>query len=49
MKKSKIIVDFFLIDKISSSIILDDNSKISFLKYIWYLNKKEREELLTLI
>jgi len=49
MKKSKIIVDNQVIDKITNSIILDENSKISFLKYIWYMTKQERAELVSLI
>ena len=49
MVKSKIFVDNVMIDKISKSTKMDDNSKITFLKYIWYFTKSEREELKTLI
>jgi hypothetical protein len=38
-----------MIDSIAKSTKMDDNSKITFLKYIWYLTKSEREELKTLI
>lgn len=49
MRKSKIIVDNFIIDKIANSNIIDNNSKISFLKYIWYMTWSEKRELVQLI
>lgn len=49
MRKSKMFIDNVMIDKIARSVRLDNNSKISFLKYVWYMTKGEREELKTLI
>ncbi len=45
MLKSKIIIDPFILNKISNSTELSDTEKINFLKYIWYLTKSERREL----
>lgn len=47
--KSKIIVDTFLINKIANSTKIDNDSKISFLKYMWYMTWTERRELIQLI
>jgi len=49
MQKSKIIIDEFTINKIANSTIIDNNSKISFLKYIWYMTWSEKKELLQMI
>ena len=49
MKKSKIIVDSFILNKITNSNIIDENSKISFLRYIWYMTWSEKKELMQLI
>lgn len=49
MRKSKIIIDEFIINKIANSIIIDNNWKISFLKYIWYMTWSEKRELLQMI
>jgi hypothetical protein len=49
MKKSKIIVEWSILDKIAKSNILSPNEKLNFLKYIWYLTTEEKRELATLI
>lgn len=49
MKKSKIIIDPFVLAKIADSSELSDNEKVSFLSHIWYLTKSEREELVGII
>ena len=45
MKKSKIIIDSFILNKISCSNELKDSEKINFLKYVWYMTSSERNEL----
>lgn len=45
MKKSKIVVDTYILDKISESRELTSIEKINFLKYVWYLTISERREL----
>ena len=45
MKKSKIIIDSFILNKISNSNELNNNEKIHFLKYVWYMTKSEKKEL----
>jgi len=49
MKKSKIIIESFILDKISESNELTNNEKINFLKYVWYMTMSERRELSQLI
>lgn len=49
MQKSKIIIDAFVINKIANSTMIDNNSKISFLKYVWYMTGSEKKELLQMI
>lgn len=49
MKKSKIIIDSFVLDKISSSSELTSDAKIQFLKYVWYMTLSERQELAQII
>ncbi len=49
MKKRNIIIDSFLLDRISNSQLLWESEKLSFLRYVWYLSKSEQKELLTLI
>ncbi len=49
MKKSKIIVDDFLVNKIVNSTKIGEITKISFLKYIWYMTWTEKKELVQLI
>ena len=45
MKKSKIIIDPFVLSKISCSNELNSKEKINFLQYIWYMTKSEKKEL----
>jgi len=45
MKKSKIIIDSFILNKISYSEELNDAEKIHFLKYVWYMTSSEKREL----
>ena len=45
MKKNKIIIDSFILNKISNSDILSNIEKIHFLKYVWYMTNSERKEL----
>ncbi len=49
MKKSKIIIDSFILDKISGSNELTGNDKIHFLKYVWYMTNSEKQELAQII
>ncbi len=49
MKKSKIIVDPFVLKKISDSNELTNTEKIHYLRYIWYLTKTERRELAQIV
>jgi len=49
MKKSKIIIDSFILNKIANSDELNNNEKMSFLRYVWYMTKSEQRELAQLI
>jgi hypothetical protein len=49
MKKSKIIVEWSILDKIAKSNILTQSEKLNFLKYIWYMTNEEKRELATII
>ena len=49
MKKSKIIIDSFILNKISCSNELTNGEKIHFLKYVWYMTGAERKELAQVI
>ncbi|MDP2090528.1 MAG: hypothetical protein Q8K30_02920 [Candidatus Gracilibacteria bacterium] len=49
MRKSKIIIDSFVLDKIAQSNELTDNEKINFLKYVGYMTLSERRELSQII
>ncbi len=49
MKKSKIIVDWSILDKIVNSIILSDQEKLNFMKYISYMTTWEKQELASII
>ena len=49
MKKSKIIVEWSILDKIARSNILTQAEKLNFLKYIWYMTSDEKRELATVI
>lgn len=49
MKKSKIIIDPFILNKISNSNELTDQQKIVFLKNVAYLTESERLELSQII
>jgi hypothetical protein len=45
MKKSKIMIDPFILNKISNSNVISNSEKIHFLKYVWYMTGSERKEL----
>jgi len=49
MKKSKIIVDWSILDKIVNSIILSEQEKLNFMKYISYMTTWEKKELASII
>lgn len=49
MKKSKIIIDSFVLNKISCSNELTNKEKINILKYVWYMTSTEKRELSMLI
>ena len=49
MKKAKIIIDWSILDKIVNSIILSEQEKLNFMKYIWYMTKNEKKELASII
>lgn len=46
MKEEKIIIDPFVLDKITNSNQLTNKEKINFLKYIWYMTNTEKRELI---
>jgi len=48
-KKTKIIVEWSILDKIAKSRLLSEQQKLNFLKYIWYMTQKEKKELASLI
>ena len=45
MKNNKIIVDSFILNKISCSNELTNSEKVNFLQYVWYMTKSEINEL----
>lgn len=45
MQKSKIIIDAFVLNKISNSSKITNNEKVNFLKHVWYLTNSEKREL----
>ncbi len=45
MKKSKLIIDPFILNKISNSNEINDSEKIHFLQYVWYMTSSEKREL----
>lgn len=49
MKKSIILIDSFVLNKISCSNELKDTEKIQFLKYVWYMTGSEKRELAQLV
>lgn len=49
MKKSKIIIDSVILDKIADSRLMSDGEKLSFLKVIAYLTPREQKALQCLI
>lgn len=49
MKKWTIIVDSFMLNKISSSNELSNTEKIHFLQYVWYMTSSEKNELSQII
>ncbi len=49
MYKSKIIIDKDILEKIVDSKKMEEWEKNNFLKYIWYMTKKEQKELSLII
>ena len=49
MKKRQIKVDADILDMITNSTKLSEAQKISFLKFIWYMNRKEIDELRAIV
>ena len=49
MRKAKIIIEWSILDKIANSVMLSDNEKLNFLKYIWYMTWDEKIQLAKLI
>ncbi len=49
MKKSKIKIDPFVLDKISNSNELTNMEKINFMKYVGYMTISEKRELTLII
>lgn len=49
IKKWKIKVDEWVLNKISSSEVMTDSEKLNFMKYLWYMTNSEKEELVELI
>ncbi len=49
MKKSKVIIEWSILDKIAKSNILSPEEKLTFLKYVAYMTTDEKRELATLI
>ena len=45
MKKGKIMIDSFILNKISGSYELTNTEKVNFLHYVWYMTKTEISEL----
>ncbi|MFA5917666.1 MAG: hypothetical protein WC850_05535 [Candidatus Gracilibacteria bacterium] len=48
-KKRKILFDNTLLDKIVNSIIITEQEKLNFLKYLAYLTSEEKKELSLLV
>jgi hypothetical protein len=48
-KKSKILFDNTMLDKIVNSVIISEQEKMNFIKYLAYLTSKEKKELATLV
>ncbi len=48
-KKRKILFNNSLLDKIVNSILITEQEKLNFLKYISYLTKDEQKELSLLV
>lgn len=49
MQNKKIKLDEGVLDKISSSNVMTDSEKISFMKYLWYMTSSEKKELVQII
>lgn len=49
MWKNKIIIEPTVRQRIHNSLLLSNDEKQNFLRYIWYLTKEEKSELLQLI
>jgi len=49
MQNKKFKLDEWVLDKISSSNVMTDSEKISFMKYLWYMTSSEKKELVQII
>jgi hypothetical protein len=49
MKKSKIIIDSFVLNEISNSNELTNKEKIQFLQYVSYMTSTEKRELAQIV
>ena len=49
MKKSKIIINSSILDKIVNSVILSEKEKLNFMKYLAYMTSSEQKQLASLI
>lgn len=49
MKKIKLNLDGEVLEKISTSSVLTQWEKLNFLKFVWYLTKKEQKDLVALV
>ena len=47
--KTKIVIDNYLLNKISNSFVLNENEKLNFLKYLAYLTENEKRQLCNLV
>lgn len=49
MKRRKIKIDGEVLDKISSSELMSDSEKMSFMKFVGYMTTSEQKELVEII
>ncbi len=47
--KTKIVIDPYLLNKLTNSFVLNENEKLNFLKYIAYLTQNEKKQLCNLV
>lgn len=49
MKRRNIKIDWKILDKISSSEVMTDSEKMSFMKFVGYMTTSEQKELVEII